>query len=117
MNSSVTFWIDNMSCVWTLIKRSCAFKRSDIMHMVRIIMDAANEHEFYPYFVHIPGKENVTADALSRFVDRMFHEDTDGVSMAKRATHCKPALDAIVYSHWPRPSAPKNSRKRFRSWI
>ena len=107
---TVTFHCDNMSCVWTIIKRACAKERKDIMHMVRILMDTANACGFHPFVVHIKGKDNVTADALSRFMERMFWEDTDGVVMAREATRAKWAFDAIVQSTpgWTK----RRSRKR-----
>ena len=98
---AVTFHCDNMSSVWTLIKKSCSHDRKDIMHMVRIFLTVANEHGFYPYIVHIKGKENVTADALSRFMEQKFWTDADGTSMDDDETDARWALDAIVASTWP----------------
>ena len=78
---AVTFWCDNMSCVYSLMKRRCAFGRDDVMELIRIIADQAETNGFRPFIVHIPGKENLTADALSRFDEKRFHEDTTGVTM------------------------------------
>ncbi|NRA57493.1 MAG: hypothetical protein HRU13_05175 [Phycisphaerales bacterium] len=105
---TVTFHCDNMSTVWSLIKRSCDHKRRDIMLMIRVLMNAANEFEFCPYFVHIKGKDNITADALSRFMDKKFWHDTAGTNMKDIETDAAWVLDAIVASTWPKP----NSRKR-----
>lgn len=104
----VTFHCDNMSAVWTVIKKSCAHERKDIMHMVRILMDTANKCGFHPYVVHIKGVDNLTADALSRFMNRMFWSDADGTSMAHTGSDVAWACDAIVASFWPKT----NSRKR-----
>jgi hypothetical protein len=105
---AVTFHCDNMSSVWTLIKKSCSHERKDIMHMVRIFMTVANEHGFHPYIVHIKGKDNVTADALSRFMKRKFWQDTHGTVMAAEETRSEWALDEIVASTWPE----RRGRKR-----
>ena len=105
---AVTFHCDNMSSVWTLIKKACSHERKDIMHMVRVFMTVANEHGFHPYIVHIKGKDNVTADALSRFMKKKFWSDTDGTTMAEHETESVGALDAIVGSTWPL----KRGRKR-----
>ena len=107
-DKTVTFHCDNMSTVWSLIKRSCDQKRRDIMLMVRVLMNAANEFGFCPYFVHIKGKDNITADALSRFMDKKFWHDTNGTVMADTETDATWVLDALVASTWPKV----NSRKR-----
>lgn len=93
---AVTFWIDNQACVWSLIKMRCDFKRGDVMHLIRVIAACSSEFGFSPYFVHIAGKENLTADALSRFDVRMFHEDTAGVQMSAEETVCRAALDGLL---------------------
>ena len=62
---SVTFWCDNESCVWSMIKRKCDFKRKDVLELIPMISECANQHQFHPYFVHIKGTDNKTADALS----------------------------------------------------
>ena len=93
---AVTFWIDNEACVWSLIKRRCSFEREDVMQLIRVIASCANEMGFQPYFIHIRGKDNLTADALSRFDLRMFQEDTRGIEMATRETQCQWVLDRLL---------------------
>ena len=110
---TVTFQCDNMSTVWTIIKKSCTLKRPDIMHLVRILMDTANAHGFHPFIVHIKGEDNITADALSRFMARKFWEDTEGTVMATRESPSAWACEAIVSSHWlMRPSGPRSKTTR-----
>ena len=93
---SVTFWCDNEACVWSMAKGKCSFEREDVMNLIRIICDVANKCGFRPYFIHIKGKENLTADALSRFDKIMFHRDTKGVVMDKSETPCLSALNYII---------------------
>ena len=107
---TITFHCDNMSSVWTIIKKTCTKEREDIMHLVRVLMNLANEHGFHPYVVHIAGKQNITADALSRFFQKMFWEDAEGTSMRARETPSAWACDALVASFWKKP------RSRKRKW-
>jgi len=101
---SVTFWIDNMGVVFSCIKRKCDFKRDDVMAMIRILAECANQMRFHPYFIHIKGKDNLTADALSRFDLKRFQADTKGIQMSNTPTECKWALDAILQLTWPKES-------------
>ena len=109
---TVTFQCDNMSTVWTIIKKSCTTRRPDIMHMVRILMDTANTYGFHPYIIHIKGEDNTTADALSRFMMRMFWEDTNGTTMSATESPSAWACDAIVASHWRQKKEKPRGRKR-----
>ena len=93
---AVTFWCDNEACVWSMAKVKCSFDREDVMDLIRIICDAANKCGFRPYFIHIKGKENLTADALSRFDVKKFHKDTKGTVMDKFETPCLGALNYII---------------------
>ncbi len=84
---SVTFWCDNESCVFSMIKRKCEFRREDVMMLIRIICDCANHYQFHPYFIHIRGKDNMTADALSRFDLNKFKSDIGDVMMDSDPTN------------------------------
>ena len=93
---SVTFWCDNESCVYSMIKRRCDFKREDVMVLIRIIAQCANHYNFSPYFIHIRGKDNMTADALSRFDIDCFKSDIMNVMMDQCPTECSNALNIII---------------------
>ena len=93
---AVTFWIDNEACVWSLVKRRCDFARGDVMELIRIFASCANRFKFQPYFLHIAGKDNLTADALSRFDLRKFQDDTDGIEMRTTESPCRWALSFLV---------------------
>ncbi len=93
---SVTFWCDNDACVHSLAKRKCDFNRNDVMDLIRIIANLANKHNFQPYFIHIRGKDNLTADALSRFDLDKFKSDICGIAMDNDETPCEIALDSII---------------------
>ena len=98
---AVTFWCDNIACVFSMIKRRCDFMRKDVMALIRIIANCANNWNFRPYFLHISGKDNLTADALSRFDMEMFKEDIKGIDMDRDETECKVALDLILAQCFP----------------
>ena len=96
---TVTFRCDNEACVHSIIKRSCTLKRADVMALIRIIADLANRYHFIPYIVHIPGKLNLTADALSRYLPKLFHDDTAGVKMAGRASKSEYWIWMLMYDY------------------
>ena len=95
---AVTFWCDNEACVFSVAKRRCSFDRPDVMALIRIIAEMANKFNFRPYILHIKGKDNLTADALSRFDLRKFHEDTAGIEMAEVATRSECEISDFVVS-------------------
>ncbi len=66
------------------------------MQLIRIIANCANKNNFYPYFIHIRGKDNLTADALSRFDLKKFCADTLGITMDNVESPCRSALDNIL---------------------
>ncbi len=82
--------------VFSLAKRKCEFRRKDVMELIRIIADCANEFGFHPFFIHIRGKDNLTADALSRFDLEMFKKDVGNIVMDNNETVCSVALDKIL---------------------
>ena len=93
---SVTFWCDNEACVYSMAKKKCGFERGDVMELIRWICHLANRFNFHPYFIHIRGKDNLTADALSRFDIDKFKSDINGITMDAAPTNCTSALDQIV---------------------
>eukprot|EP01083_Nonionella_stella_P056887 149581_1 len=52
------------ACLASTNGRPIEFKRDDVIQLIRIIGDCANKMGFKPFFVHIRGKDNLTADAL-----------------------------------------------------
>ena len=96
---AVTFWCDNEACVYSIAKRCCSFRRPDVMALIRIIADLSNRWKFRPYILHIKGMDNLTADALSRFDLRKFHEDTKGFEMAVEASHSELQLSDLVMEY------------------
>ena len=65
------------------------------MALIRIICNSANKNKFHFWINHIPGKNNETADALSRFMTQKFHSDC-GVMMNTKPSDCNEAVQLIV---------------------
>ena len=68
----ITFWCDNKPAVWMLIKGRAAFHRPDLQHLVREIHRLCIFGRITPWWDHIPGDDNKTADRLSRFLSAPF---------------------------------------------
>ena len=66
------------------------------MVLIRIICECANHHQFSPYFIHIRGKDNLTADALSRFDLDKFKCDIGDIEMDSHPSDCSQAIKFIV---------------------
>ncbi len=81
----------------SMAKRKCRFEREDVMCLIRIIAECANSQGFHPYFIHIRGKDNKTADALSRFDLEKFKDDIDGIVMDSAESPCLKALDFVLF--------------------
>ena len=60
----VLFMIDNLSVVEII--RSTYSKEPHLMHLIRLLVFFASLHDFWFCADHIPGQENVLADAISR---------------------------------------------------
>ena len=109
---AVTFWIDNEACVWSLIKKRCAFERTDVMELIRVIAACANKMKFTPYFIHIAGKDNLTADALSRFDVAKFKADTAGIEMDSDETECHRIFTALLERSFPKGCPSKKEKRK-----
>ena len=71
-NQTVEFHTDNMALVSILNKSSS--KKPHIMTLVRALVLAMLKYNFTFYAIHVPGVENILADALSRQQMERFRE-------------------------------------------
>ena len=63
-NKNIVFWVDNMSVVQIL--RTQTSKDIQLMNLLRKIVVVAMKHNINFYSAHIPGRQNVIADLISR---------------------------------------------------
>ena len=92
------FVCDNQGVVEVL----CALYSRDekLMHLLRCLVFTAAKFNFWFTAIHIPGAENVLADALSRGDNARFH------SQAPLRMNCHPdiipeEIPLILYRHQP----------------
>ncbi|XP_021342872.1 uncharacterized protein LOC110443160 isoform X1 [Mizuhopecten yessoensis] len=64
-NKKVVFMSDNMAVVEVINKQSC--REPTLMKLVRRLVVTALRYNIYFKSAHVPGKQNVIADSLSRF--------------------------------------------------
>ena len=64
---SVRFWCDNEAVVYMLIKMRSSLRRPDLQIVINDICECLIDNDINLRIEHIPGKENTTADRLSRY--------------------------------------------------
>ena len=62
-------WTDNMTCKWMLIHMRSKLYRPDLQILINDICMLLLKLRWFPRIEHIPGKQNITADALSRYFE------------------------------------------------
>ena len=68
----VCIWSDNEPDIAMLIRWRAPLNRPDLQSLIRKIAAICIEYEIRPWWEHIAGKRNTTADRLSRFHDDPF---------------------------------------------
>ena len=68
-NKHILVWTDNDPVKWMLIKWRAKLDRPDLQGMIRFLAGLCIEYNINPWWEHIEGENNCTADALSRFKD------------------------------------------------
>lgn len=66
-NTHIIVWTDNDPVKWMLIKWRASLARRDLQGMIRFLAGICIEYNINPWWEHIKGDNNNTADALSRF--------------------------------------------------
>ena len=89
-NQTVEFHTDNMALVSILNKSSS--KKPHIMTLVRALVLAMLKYNFTFYAIHVPGVENILADALSRQQMERFRESHPSANIFPESIppHLKP---------------------------
>ena len=63
----VNIFCDNLAVVWMLIKWRAPLHRKDLQQIIRRIARLCIFNDIIPWWDHIEGQNNITADRLSRF--------------------------------------------------
>ena len=71
-NKRICIWADNKPVIDMLIKWRAKIARPDLQHLLRRIAHICIQYNITPWWEHIEGKKNKTADRLSRFHPRPF---------------------------------------------
>jgi len=71
-NKKLHLWSDNEPAVWMLIKWKATLHRPDLHKLIRKIAKLCIFNNITPWWDHIEGKRNITADRLSRFHPKPF---------------------------------------------
>lgn len=65
----IHIWTDNDPVKWMLIKMRAKLSRPDLQILINKICETLLLHHIDMWVDYIPGKQNITADALSRYMD------------------------------------------------
>ena len=92
-NKSVTFHCDNQGVVDIISAKNCAYHRTDLMDLMRILAETAILNRFWFWANHISGSDNIEADNLSRFKASPF------ARLDKPSSHTIPSLAPLFHSN------------------
>jgi len=90
----INIWCDNEPVVWMLIKWRAPLDRKDLQHILRRIAKLCIFNDIVPWWDHIPGDINITADRLSRFHHNPF-EFARARSVRKLQKACKVLQECV----------------------
>ena len=93
-NKSVVLWCDNMPVVSMLISCRAKVQRPDLQSLIGRIAKLCIANNVHLWLEHIPGKDNKTADALSRFSPDPFNHLS--FSLAPKPTACLPIMQELA---------------------
>ena len=94
VDKNIRVWTDNMSCKWWLQKMSAKIYRPDVQAMINQICDLCIVLRLHLWMDHIPGKDNIVADALSRFFTDPFGTCTIDCKQYDTTAHLERAVKA-----------------------
>lgn len=94
----VQFYCDNEAV--TLMLKDLSSKEKGLIHLLRCVIFLAAKHSFWFIATHIPGKENILADAISRNNLKVFHSQAPK-KMDKIPTRIPAGLPQLLYMEQP----------------
>ena len=80
---SIHIFTDNMSVKWMILRLRSALKRPDCQVIINRIAEICYYYYMRIYIDHIKGKDNIYADALSRYIPIPFHSAPFAVDLAR----------------------------------
>ena len=93
-NKHVCVWTDNEPVAWMLIKWRAKLDRPDLQGLIRFIAEICIFNNITPWWEHIQGENNNTADFLSRFKSDPWK--VARVSHAPNKTPAKKSLQFVI---------------------
>ena len=94
----VQFYCDNESV--TLMLNELSSRKKGLIHLLRCVIFLAAKHSFWFFATHIPGKDNILADAISRNNLKLFRSQAPK-KMDTSPTPIPAGLPQLLYTEQP----------------
>ena len=107
-NSTITFYNDNPGAAGALINKAPPLWRSDMHCLTRFMAKTAVEQHIMYWGIKIPGKQNIDADALSRFYTSVDWSEK-GYKMIDVTNCVNKCLQLLLH-------CPKNRSRNYWKW-